>query len=81
MQGGAFVYVINVCACRLYGQFTMETILATAFGRVVNIQRGEGDQLTEAAGIVFSGAQEGRGISGSYLTLVLSEWVLHSSRV
>ena len=27
----------------------METILATAFGRMVNIQKGESDELTKAA--------------------------------
>ena len=30
---------------RLYRLFAMEVILATAFGRAVNIQRGESDDL------------------------------------
>ena len=37
----------------------METLIATAFGRYVNLQRGEGDQLTEAAGAVFRSNEEG----------------------
>ena len=32
----------------------METILATAFGRQVNVLKGEGDELTAAAAAVFS---------------------------
>ena len=58
---------------RLYNQFTMETILVTAFGRVVNVQRGEGDQLTEAANIIFAGAQEGGGSTAAYMSLFMSE--------
>ena len=37
----------------------METMIATAFGRHVDIQRGEADQLTEAAAGVFRGSQDG----------------------
>ena len=32
----------------------MESILAAAFGRVINIQRGEADEVTEAAKGVFA---------------------------
>ena len=32
----------------------MEAILATAFGRQVNVLKGEGDELTEAAAGLFS---------------------------
>ena len=39
---------------RIFGQFTMETILATAFGCQVNILKGEGNSLTEAAAGIFS---------------------------
>ena len=31
----------------------METILSTAFGRQVNVLKGEGDELTEAAAGLF----------------------------
>ena len=33
----------------------METILATAFGRVIDIQRGEADELTKTCTSLFSG--------------------------
>ena len=44
---------------RTYSSFTMETILATAFGRVINVQRGESDELTKAVDSVFRRLQEG----------------------
>ena len=44
---------------RVFGSFTMETILAIAFGRVVNLQRGEADELTVAAQGIFRNAEKG----------------------
>ena len=41
----------------------METILAVAFGRVMNLQRGEADQLSDACVAFFSAIQEGEGAS------------------
>ena len=38
---------------RMYGAFTLESILAAAFGRVINLQRGEADEVTKAAKGVF----------------------------
>ena len=32
----------------MYGQFTLETMLAVAFGSEVNLLKGEGSLLTEA---------------------------------
>ena len=58
---------------RVYGSFTMETILATAFGRVINLQRGEGDKLTVAAAVLFSGAQENQVFTLPFLRTILSE--------
>ena len=58
---------------RTYGSFTMETILATAFGRVMDIQRGESDELTSAVDSIFRGVQEGQSLNASYLITVLSE--------
>ena len=60
-------------ACSNYKSFTMETILAVAFGRVVNLQRGEADQLTDACLALFSSIQEGEGSSLEFLILLLSE--------
>ena len=34
---------------RFYSTFTLETILAAAFGRVVDIQRGKAEELKSAA--------------------------------
>ena len=40
----------HVCAPnRFYSTFTLETILAAAFGHVVDIQRGKADQLKSTA--------------------------------
>ena len=49
----------------------METILAIAFGRVINLQRGEADQLTEAIQKMFAGLQEGQTLSLEILGFVL----------
>ena len=37
----------------------METILATAFGRVIDIQQGEADELTKASASISELAREG----------------------
>ena len=55
----------------MYGQFTMETIMATAFGRVLNLQRGEGDQLTEAANAIFSGVRSDATFSLARISLLM----------
>ena len=44
-------------SCRTYGAFTLESILAAAFGRVINLQRGEADEVTKAAKAVFDGGR------------------------
>ena len=49
----------------------METILATAFGRVIDIQRGEGDQLTNACAAAFSILHEGTKRSPERMFLML----------
>ena len=38
----------------------METILATAFGRRVNIQRGESDELSKAMEQIMGGFTDGQ---------------------
>ena len=54
----------------------METILAIAFGRVIDLQRGESDQLTEAASAIFRGAQEGSSQGLAVITMILSTLTL-----
>lgn len=60
-----------VDVCKLYGKFTMETILAVGFGRVINVQGGEADNLTNAAMELFriSGSTAGR-----MIPLILSQF-------
>ena len=36
----------------------METIIATAFGQYVNVQRGEADHLTKGAMAIFHSAKD-----------------------
>lgn len=51
----------------------METILASAFGRLVEIQKGESDQLTKAAAIIFESFHENKLSSATFLITVLSK--------
>ena len=51
----------------------METILATAFGRVIDVQRGDSDELTMAVDSIFRGVQEGQSLDASSIILVLSK--------
>ena len=37
-----------VTHCRVYTSFALESILATAFGRRVDLQKGESDEFTKA---------------------------------
>ena len=47
---------------RVYSRFTLEAIVATAFGRQVNLQRGESDEFSKAmdsvAKVFFAGGFE-----------------------
>ena len=38
----------------------METIRAVALGRIIDIQRGEGDELVDSMQKIFGNFQEGR---------------------
>ncbi len=60
---------------RTFGSFTMESILATAFGRVIDIQQGQSSQLTKAAADVFGGGHDGENTSTRYLMVLLSKWI------
>ena len=53
----------------------METLIATAFGRYVNIQKGEADELTKAANAVFHACQEGSPHSADLLIAILCKCV------
>ena len=66
--------------CRLYGRFTLETIMATAFGRSVDLQHGESDEFVKAAHELFRSDNETNSVStliqvpliGTYMTAVNS---------
>ena len=58
----------------------METILAAAFGRVIEVQKGQSDQLTKAASAIFATAHENKMSSIIFLTTLLSKsfLIMHS---
>ena len=45
---------------RVYGGFTLEAILATAFGCRVDIQRGESDDFSKAMDTITVGFNDGQ---------------------
>ena len=51
----------------------MEMILATAFGRAVDIQRGESDNLTETAYTISKLMGEGQLTSREMIYMIFSE--------
>lgn len=54
----------------------METILATAFGREIAIQKGESSHLTKAAAVFFEDNREDRIISPMCLDMIFSICVI-----
>ena len=54
----------------------METIVAIAFGRYIDIQNGEQDELTEAAGKIFTTAQEDQVFSLQVTEFVLCKCII-----
>ena len=54
----------------------MEVILATAFGRAMDIQRGESDDLTETAYTISQAMGEGQLTSREMLFLIFSQFLL-----
>ena len=55
-----------------FGKLTVETVIAAAFGRVVDIQRGESDELVDAVKDLFAIANEGRRLSAEQLDVLVS---------
>ena len=52
----------------------METILATAFGRVIDIQRGEADELTKTCTSLFSGFRSRIAYAELVIVLLCELW-------
>lgn len=71
------MYFDIIICIRLYGAFTMETMLATGFGHQVDIQRGEADELTKVAKLFFEQLKEGH-LSRDALVVVTSEFFPHN---
>ena len=44
----------------MYGAFTLEAILATAFGRRVDMQKGESDEFSKAFDTITAGFGDGQ---------------------
>ncbi len=59
--------------CRIYGSFTMESIFSAAFGRVIEIQKGQSDQITDAAAVIFETSHEKKLSSVVVLIMLLSK--------
>ena len=51
----------------------METIFATAFGRIIQLQRGESDSLAESAAALISDTNEKNKYSKEHVVMILSE--------
>ena len=45
---------------RVYSRFTLEAIVATAFGRQINLQRGESDEFSRAMDTAVKGFASGQ---------------------
>ena len=57
-----------------FGNLSLETIIAAAFGRAINIQRGESDDLLTTAKGLLSPAREGSELSAERVNVVLSNF-------
>ena len=58
----------------LFGNLTMEIIIAAAFSRIIDIQRGESDELVEAAKAIFSETSEGQQFDLERIQLITSNF-------
>ena len=61
---------------RIYGRFTMETILAIAFGRIVEIQKGDSDEIVEVAREIFQSSDEKNSVSIAIIIPLISQSML-----
>ena len=59
----------------------METILAIAFGRKVDVQGGEADELTKAAQAFFNQTKEGGLSFREVLIMITSECRMHHTSI
>ena len=68
---------------RAFGNLSLEVILATAFGRTIDIQHGESDKLITAAKGILSPAREGSALSLDRMNMILSNfpWMVYVMRL
>ena len=59
---------------RTFEKLTMETIIAAAFGRVIDIQKGERNELVNAMNVIFAGGVEGQQFAIERISLLLSNF-------
>ena len=64
--------IIPIFKYRVFNSFTLEVILASAFGRSIDIQRGEADDLTKAVKSIFVLFQEGQKMSLDMILMLYS---------
>ena len=57
-----------------FGKLTIEAVVAAAFGRIIDIQRGESDELVNAAKEIFAITSEGQAFSAERLNVLLSNF-------
>ena len=55
----------------------MESILANAFGRSIDIQGGEADELTKVAQTFFEQSEEGKLVSRDMMVMMASKFTLN----
>ena len=56
---------------RIYGLFTMQSVMACGFGREVNVLQGESDHLAETAAAAFSHQEDNQGMSFDTLDFMM----------
>lgn len=67
------IHLSMICTI-VYGAFTMETTLATAFGRMIDVQKGESvDEFTKAVDSVFQRTIEGQSLFVNLLLVLFSK--------
>ena len=54
----------------------METILATAFGRIVEVQKGDSDEVVKAAREIFQSSDEKNSVSFAIAMPLVGQFML-----
>ena len=56
-----------------FDNFSLETIIATGFGRRINLQKGESDELSRAAATALSSVQDGAEGNMALMNVIMSK--------